>query len=236
MAHLFRDASPHYRRLLCPSAHTFVGDFKGDAHINFSVPDTFAEQLVGEYFEMFSRSVEACVDLLSRPLFREIANMGERLTIGTDISGVVPVEYQLSLNSDVPTDQIEHLGELFLVHARRVLDGGTVRRCLEDRFEYNHITKHTVWRSGNDAFLEFEVRLPYEMNMTRWRAFTERIQAYAHYRVSEAEGIYWSVGEHANRLGVGTASLFGKINNVSDDEAYAELTALLDRITNTFHQ
>ena len=236
MTHVFRDASPHYRRLLCPSAHTFVGNFKGDAHINFSVPDTFAERLVGEYLEMFSRSVEACVDLLSRPMFREIANMGERLTVGTDISGVVPVEYQLSVNSDVPTDQIEHLGELFLVHACRMLDGGTFRPCLEDHFEYNYITKHKVSRGSNDASLEFEVRLPYEMNMIRWCAFTERIQAYARYRASEAENIYWSVGEYANRLGVGTASLFGKINNVSDDEAYAELTALLDRITNTFHQ
>lgn len=234
MTNLFRDKSTFYERLLCPSAHAFVGN-RMEAHINFSVADHFASKLVGDYAEMFSRSVEACVELLCRPLFQDIHGMNEHLRLSTHIV-TVPAEYQIIVSPEMPPEQIEHLGEVFLAFARHMLDGGSFRPCPEEGFGHGYLTKYKAVRTGVDASLELEVRLPHSMSIVRWGKFVERALEYLQYRTAnEKPGIHWSVNETSNLISPTVASMFANVNGVSAEEMYAETEALLQRVTDTFH-
>lgn len=237
MTRLFRDVSTEYRRLLCPSAHAFVGDWRS-AHLNFSVPDFFAPRLIGDCAEMFSRSVEACVDLLSRSLFQGARGTNEQLNLSTHIGGVVPVEYILSIHGDVPIERIEHLGEIFMVFVRRTFRGDKVETRPENGFKCDYRTVHTALRSANDASLELEVHLPHDVSMLRWQEFTGRILEAVQCRPEKAEEpkIHLVVGEYPDRMGPDYCWISGKIYGVSSQEVRAEVSALLDRITYTFHQ
>ena len=237
MTRLFRDVSTEYRRLLCPSAHTFARDWDG-AHLNFSVPDSFAPRLIGDCAEMFSRSVEACVDLLSRPLFQGARGANEQLNLSTHIGGVVPVEYILRINGDVPIEHIEHLGEIFMTFARQVFSGDKLERRPEKGFLCDYRTVHTAMRSANDASLELEVHVPYDVGMLRWCEFADRILEVVQCRPERAEQskIHLVVGEYPDRVGPDYCWISGKIYGVFSQEVRAEVSALLDRITCTFHQ